>query len=243
MRVMKMFEGVYGSAGRALQDSTSVTYDSAPIQIKQIDEADLQQYRDDPAFDYVVEELERTWSDDFTAWLSDLLYRFFENLFGVEKAGGFLRVFLEVLPYLLLGVLIFLLIKFFLKVNANALLRRRKEKASVALSEEERLIRNEDLKQLIKNALADNNYRLAVRYYYLYVLKLLSEKEHIVWELQKTNRDYLGEIKSTDIRLPFGNITRLYEHIWYGDFPMDAPKYQKAERLFSSLEKTLADHG
>ena len=239
---MRMLTEVDGTMGRDQRDSTSITYDSATLQIRQIDEAILQKYRDDPTFDYVVEELERTWWDDFTAWLSDLLYEFFENLFGVEKAGGLVRVFLEVLPYLLLGILVFLLIKFFLKVNATALLRHKKSKPSVALSEEERLIRNEDLKQLIKNALTDNNYRLAVRYYYLYVLKLLSEKKLIVWELQKTNRDYLGEIDSTEIRLPFGGITSLYEHIWYGDFPMDAFKYQKAERLFFSFEKTLADH-
>lgn len=227
----------------AQQDSISVPYDTAPLKIRQIDDGDLKRYQDDPAFDYEVTEAERTWWDDFTTWLSNFFRRIFEGIFGVQKAAGLLALFLRIMPYLLLGVLIILLIKFFLNANARALQKAKKKQGTVAFSEEEHLIKNKDLQQLVQKALADENYRLAIRYYYLYLLKLMSEKKLITWELQKTNDDYIQEIKKTELQQPFTIITRLYDHIWYGDFPMSASKYQKAEIAFSNVLKILNGHG
>ncbi len=228
---------------RAQKDSTAVIYDTSPLEIRQIDDEDLIKYQDDDAFDYEVTEAERTWWDDFTTWLSNIFRRIFEGIFGVEKAAGLLASFLRIVPYLLLGILIFLLIKFFLNVNARALLQAKREQSAVGLSEEEHLIKNEDLQQLVQKALADKNYRWAIRYYYLFLLKLMGEKELITWELQKTNDDYIQEIKNPEIQQPFSTITRLYDYIWYGDFPMDESKYYRAEKAFSSLQKMLTDRG
>ncbi|MGB6152132.1 MAG: DUF4129 domain-containing protein [Pricia sp.] len=224
-------------------DSTAITYDTAPLDIKQIKADDLQKYKDDKAFDYEMTEDKITWWDDFTTWLSNIFRRIFEGIFGVQKAAGLLASFLRILPYLLLGVLVFLLIKFFLKVNAQSLLQAKKEQNAVRLSEEEHLIKNEDLQQLVQNALADKNYRLAVRYYYLFLLQLMTAKEIIAWEIQKTNDDYLREIDQADLKQPFSAITRLYEYIWYGDFPIDASKYNTAETAFSNLQKLLNRDG
>ncbi len=230
-------------AARAQKDSTAITYDTAPLEVKQIDKENLQKYQDDPAFDYEVTQAEHTWWDNFMTWLSNIFRRMFEGIFGVEKAAGLFASFLSIVPYLLLGILIFLLIKFFLNANASALLQAKKEQSAVSLSEEEHLIKNEDLQQLVQKALADKNYRLAVRYYYLFLLKLMSEKEIISWELQKTNDDYIQEIKKTELQLPFRTITRLYDYVWYGDFPIDESKYYKAEKTFSILQKLLNGNG
>ncbi len=227
----------------AQKDSTAVIYDTAPLEVRQIDKENLQKYQDDNAFDYEVTEAERTWWGDFTIWLSNLFRRVFEGIFGVEKAAGLLASFLRIVPYLLLGILIFLLIKFFLKVNARALLQAKKEQSAVGLSEEEHLIKNEDLQQLVQKALAEKNYRWAIRYYYLFLLKLMSEKELITWEPQKTNDDYNQEIKKLELQQPFSSITRLYDYIWYGEFPIDEFKYRRAEKTFLYLQEKLNHHG
>ncbi len=227
----------------AQKDSTAITYDTAPLAVRQIDKENLQKYQGDPAFDYEVIQADQTWWDHFMTWLSNIFQRMFEGLFGVEQAAGLFAFFLRIVPYLLLGILIFLLIKFFLNANASALLRARKKQSAVILSEEEHLIKNEDLQQLVQKALADKNYRLAVRYYYLFLLKLMSEKEIISWELQKTNDDYLQEIEKSELQLPFRTITRLYNYVWYGDFPMDESKYYKAEKTFSQVQKLLNGNG
>lgn len=223
----------------AQQDSTLVTYDSAPLEVEQIDTEDLQKYQDDEAFNYEIKKGEPTWWGDFKTCLGNLLLRMFEGIFGVEKAIGFLATFLRVVPYLLLGLLIYLLIKFFLNVNARSLQQAQKNNSLVFLSEEENIIKNEDIDELIRKALADKNYRLAIRYYYLYILKLMSEKDLITWELQKTNDDYLQEIKKTVLKQSFTKITRLYDYTWYGNFPIDEARYNTAEKAFLQLQKMI----
>lgn len=227
----------------AQQDSLAVTFDKAPLNIREISDDALRKYRDDPDFNYEVVTSDPTWWDDLKTWAANALLRLFEVIFGVERATGFLATFLKIVPYLLLALLVFLLIKFFLRINANNLRQARKSGNSVMLSEEEHIIKNEDIQKLIRQAVADKNYRLAVRYYYLHILSLLSEKELITWELQKTNSDYLKEIQAIELKRKFSEITHLYDHIWYGDFPIDQNRYHKAESAFLNLQKSVKAHG
>ncbi|MBU2946926.1 DUF4129 domain-containing protein [Zobellia uliginosa] len=227
----------------AQKDSLGIAYDSVPLQVKTIGEEDLSKFYQDDAFKYEVSVAERTWWDDFLSWLSNLMLRIFEGIFGVEKASGFLAVFFRLVPYILLGVLIYILIRFFLNINASALKQTKTNKALVSLSEEEHIIKNENIQELIEQALAKNDFRLAVRYSYLQILKLMSEKELIAWEPQKTNHDYLKEISKAELQNPFSTITRLYDFTWYGDFPISEIEYQKAKKTFLSIAKTIGANG
>lgn len=225
---------------RAQDNSATIKKDTADISPVQIDESQLEQFRNNPDFDY--KEAIATapdWWVSFKNWISTIFIKFFEWLFGVEKAAGAFSVFLQVLPYALLVLLLFILIKFFLSVNARAVMHAKKNQAIVALSEEEHIIKNEDIQQLIEKALGQKDYRLAVRYQYLYMLQLMSEKEFIVWELQKTNDDYKLELQKQELVQPFATSTRLYNYFWYGEFPIDETKYKKAEAKFLSLKQLL----
>ncbi len=225
------------------QDSLPVRYDSTPFsEVKKISADDLRPYQDDPKFDYEVITTENTWWNAIKTWMGNVLLRFFEWLFGAEKAVGSLAAFLRILPYILLGVLVYILIRFFLNVNATAMTQAKRNEALVSLSEEEHIIKNEDIQELIRKALAIQDYRLAVRYYYLFLLQKMSDKGLITWELQKTNDDYLNELRTAKIKAPFRTITRLYDYIWYGGFELDEGKYLKAEHAFERLQKTLEEH-
>jgi len=70
---------------------------------------------------------------------------------------------------------------------------------------------------------------------------MMTDKELIDWQLQKTNDDYLKELGSTKLQEPFKTITRLYDYIWYGNFDLDELKYMKAEHAFVQLQKTLTN--
>lgn len=223
----------------AQHDSLTVNYNTERLEVVEINEEDLTEFRNDPKFDYEIVENNPTWWNDFKTWLGNLFLRFFEWIFGVEEAAGALAAFLRILPYVLLALLLFLLIRFFMNVNSSARANPELKKPFVALSEEEHIIKNEDIQVLIQKALDDKNYRLAIRYYYLYILQLMSEKDLIDWQLQKTNHDYENEIKTPNIKKAFTKITRLYDYVWYGDFGIDGAQYQKAEILFSALQKTL----
>lgn len=226
----------------AQQDSTQVTYHTGEIEAKTISVEQLAKYKEDSKFNYEITKVENTSWDTFKNWWYNLFRRFFEWLFGAEKAIGILASFFQVIPYLLLALLLFILIRFFIKANTRAILHAKQNKNLVSLSEEERIIKTEDIQQLIKEALKEKNYRLAIRYYYLYILKLLTEKELIDWQPQKTNDDYIKELKRTTLKLPFKSITRLYDYIWYGEFVIDENTYKKVETEFSTIQKSITQH-
>ena len=100
-------------------------------------------------------------------------------------------------------------------------------------------IENADILTLIKNAENANDFRLAIRYYYLLVLKTLSLKNHIKFEDDKTNNEYLNEVSNLSFSKDFAYTSYLYNYIWYGEFPLNIDKYNKAKRNFSSLLKQV----
>ncbi|WP_242132078.1 hypothetical protein [Aestuariivivens marinum] len=96
-------------------------------------------------------------------------------------------------------------------------------------------IENTDIDALITHAENNNDFRLAIRYYYLLVLKTLSLKNHIKFEDDKTNGDYLNEISEKPFSNTFAYTSYLYSYIWYGKFPLDNVDYDKAKHNFVTL--------
>jgi len=221
------------------QDSLSVHYDDSKIELHQITKDDLKHYKESSDFNYVEVIQEESILTRIARWFNNMITKIFEFIFGVGNATGLLKFILTVIPYLLLAILLFLLIKFFLKVNSRNILSRQQNHATFQFTEEEQLIKNEDLNALIENAIKQQKYRLAIRYYYLLTLKKLSETHMISWEPQKTNEDYITEIKQVNLKSDFSNITRIYDYVWYGEFEVDAFKFESLKIAFESLNKTI----
>lgn len=221
-------------------DSLRVSYDKANIEQKKFDTESIEKYRADKDFDYTEKKEEPGFFAKAWNWFLRLLTRFFEFLFGVEQATGALRTFLSILPYFLLAVVLYFLLKFFLKVDTNALSMQEQNKAIVNLTEEEELIKNQDLQQLIDKAIADKNYRLAIRYSYLAILQRLVHVKLIDWQQEKTNEDYIKEIERDSLRSLFSKSTLLYDFVWYGNFEIDELEFEKAQLEFKELHKLIA---
>src|SRR5690606_27610067 len=83
--------------------------------------------------------------------------------------------------------------------------------------------------KLIIKALKEDNYRLAIRYLYLMSLKNLTLKKIIDWHYDKTNSEYINEIKDDTTKQLFKRISYIYEYVWYGEFTIDNEAYQKHE--------------
>jgi len=65
----------------------------------------------------------------------------------------------------------------------------------ITLANLDEYIHETDLDRFLREALAASNWPLAVRLYFLQTIKQLSEREAIVWSKEKTNRDYLREMR------------------------------------------------
>ncbi|SHI30236.1 hypothetical protein [Algibacter luteus] len=100
-------------------------------------------------------------------------------------------------------------------------------------------IKNADIITLIKNAENDDDYRLAIRYYYLLVLKTLSLKNYIKFEDDKTNNEYLIEVSDKPFSKDFQYTSYLYNYIWYGEFPINLNNYITAKTNMETLLKQV----
>lgn len=223
----------------AQQNEQPVIFDDSKVEKQVISEDDLETYKTDDDFNYTEVEAEENFLTKIKRWLNNILTKFWESIFGIGTAKGFLYFIFHILPYILLALLVFLLIRFFLKVNSKNLITKAKEEASILFTEEEQIIKNEDIPALIKEAINKKNFRLAIRYYYLLSLKQLTESDSISWQPQKTNEDYINEIKKDHLRVDFKNITRIYDYVWYGEFNVDAIKFEALKLPFENLNKTI----
>jgi hypothetical protein len=229
----------FGQFSLAQQNQQPIKYDDTTIEKQQISEENLEVYKADDDFNYTEVVAEDTFLDKAYRWFRNILTKFWEAIFGVGTADGFLYFIFRILPYILLGFLVFLLIRFFLKVNSNNLITRSKEDGSIRFTEEEQIIKNEDIPSLIRDATNQGNYRLAIRYYYLLSLKYLEENDSISWQPQKTNEDYINEINNELLKVDFRKITRIYDYIWYGEFNVDVLKFESLKLPFENLNKTI----
>jgi len=96
-----------------------------------------------------------------------------------------------------------------------------------------------DMQHLIIAAEKEEDYRLAIRYYNLWTLKSLNNKNHIKLEEDKTNEDYQRELKVEALRKPFSYISYIYSYVWYGEFSLSSVQYEKAKTNFVEFLKRL----
>jgi hypothetical protein len=92
-----------------------------------------------------------------------------------------------------------------------------------------------DYENEIRDAVTKGDHRLAVRLWFLRTLKTFSDKELLTWKIDKTNSDYYYELSGTDYQKEFGEVSNVYDYIWYGEFPVDESSYSKAEEKFRGL--------
>jgi hypothetical protein len=96
-----------------------------------------------------------------------------------------------------------------------------------------------DFDKMIADAVAQAQYRRAVRLFYLKTLKQLSDHGLIDWRPDKTNHDYLREWKQRDIEPGFRQVTVLFEYVCYGDFTIDQHRFQQAQQAFQDFEAQI----
>lgn len=95
-----------------------------------------------------------------------------------------------------------------------------------------------DLEALLREALAQNNLRIAVRLYYIKLLKHLNNEGFIRWEKDKTNRDYANELASNGFSNEFKKIMTAYEYVWYGERTPSPQEFTVLESNFKTLYQT-----
>lgn len=98
-----------------------------------------------------------------------------------------------------------------------------------------------ELERFIREAVEKNNYTLAIRLYYLAIIKELSLNRTIKWKKDKTNKDYIKEMRKTNLFQAFREVTRIFERVWYGKTEIGKTEYLAVKPKFEALVKAAQE--
>jgi len=208
-----------------------------PVNISQID---IESYRQNKDFDYTLQEHSDNILIKMLNWIKRkikaFLYRFFSWILGVKNAGKWVYILMQSLPYLAVFIFVYLIYRFLIGTDLIASAKNKKRfDGQVYTSTDEQIIKEADLDQLIKEAVQKQNYRLAIRYYYLKLLKYLIDNQLIEWHPDKTNRDYVMALKGSELQPLFNRLTYIYEYVWYGKFKPDVQDFETMQHSFQKF--------
>ncbi len=201
----------------------------------------ISKYNQDEEFNYTIEVREKNIIDRFYSWVKRTLFyygqKLFEWIFGLKNATSYFLNFIKALPYIVIAILLYFIFRFLLGTDLIRLKRKKNLKfPMVDMTDEERIMQEEDLKKLITEAIAKKDYRLAVRYHYLSLLKKLVDKDLIDWRPEKTNRDYVSELRSSTFSSDFRKLTFVYDYVWYGNFVPTQNEFSEIALDFSEFK-------
>ncbi|MNX26970.1 hypothetical protein D3C86_570500 [compost metagenome] len=216
-----------------------ILVDSASIEAKSFPKNFKKKYTDE-AFIYEFKTPEKNAWDRFKEWLAGIL----KNLFSFssnEASLNFVGILLKVIAVLIVIFVIYLIVKALMNKEGQWIFGRNSDKKGMNYTEIEKNLHLVDFEKLIKETLASGEKRLCIRYYYLWLLKKMSEKHLIVWDVEKTNTDYLYELQNQSQKEDFAYLSYLYNYIWYGEFELDEATFEKAKNAFETTIKSIGN--
>jgi hypothetical protein len=97
-----------------------------------------------------------------------------------------------------------------------------------------------DFDQEINKAIADKNFRQAVRFLYLRTLRQLADRGLIQYTHEKTNSEYVSQMFPTPHYRDFFRLTRDFEYTCYGRFEINDREFGSIHEDFSAFQKRTA---
>jgi len=220
-------------------------YDSSKVSVRHYNAAAMSKYRDSIQFNY-DENVKAKGKAGASLWhrFWVWIWKMIEKIFGGHSSPthqtqppsfAFMKY---VLLAIVLGLLIFVIIKM-AGMNMANIFNRTPKNINIPYTESLENIHQITFEEEIEKALDQRNYRLAIRLLYLSTLKQLNDADLIHWQADKTNSAYVNELTDAGKRQSFSILTRQFEYVWYGDFPVDKPSFQNINTLFHDFNITL----
>jgi hypothetical protein len=209
--------------------------ETRPVDIRVPDKDKIEEYKKDSRFDYVRNKQQAA----KISWWDKLWYdisEFIGNVFSAVASSGALSFVVIMVCILLVCLLLMKLIG----VDYRTVLGKKKiDTPAIDIYTENVHEMNFDV--LISNALQNKDYRLAIRFIYLKNLKLLSDKEIITWNANKTNYSYQYEINNNNLRTKFLETTLIFDYVWYGEFPVEEAGFSELSSYLNDFSNMIAN--
>lgn len=186
-------------------------------------------------FDYTTSKPRESFFEKLERKINELIRSIFGDT-SIETSAQITNLIIRLFAIILVGFLLYFMIKFL--INNNGLSFFGKKNKNVEINEEElhENIHEINFPQSIAKFENEKDYRSAVRYQFLYILKKLSDKKLILWNPEKTNKDYVSELKSNELKKDFYNLSYIFDYVWYGEFGIDENSYHKFRNQFQGFK-------
>lgn len=205
------------------------------IKIKSFPDALNQKYTGETfQYDYDFDPNNASLWEQFKHWLTQKIKEWF-NIVDEKKAKSITNYIIKALYIIVFIIVLYVIIKTFLKGEGGWVFGRSPTQTDINATVLKEDLLETDYDEWIVKAESKKDFRLAVRYYYLKVLKALTEKNMIEWDNEKTNHDYYREIKDVELRGLFEFISYIYDYCWYGEFQIDENEYNTVREKFKQL--------
>lgn len=199
---------------------------------------DFKEKYDDKSFIYEEKSPAKSLWNRFEEWFADWLKRSFD-VQDSKTAMTILDYTINIVALILILIVIYLIVKAILNKEGSWIFGSKSDAKFIRYDEIEKNLLLVDFEKLIKDSIKSGEQRLSIRYYYLFLLKKMSEKQLIEWDVEKTNSDYLYEIKSAELKANFEYLSYLYNYIWYGEFDLSAAEFEKAKKAFDTTIQSI----
>ena len=206
---------LFGFSYPLMSQGHRLAYDSSNFDVRSFDQNKLESLKNQKAFQYDFNETA------VETWYQRLWKKILEWLSRISELG----LIIQIVFYAILLCILVLLILSLMGVTVKSLFYKKPASFAVPVHENEMNIHEINFDQLIHNAVNNENFNAAVRYGYLKMLKLLNDVHLLHWERNKTNRQYISELQSDDLKNWFAQICRDYEYAWYGNFNIGKSSY------------------
>ena len=104
-------------------------------------------------------------------------------------------------------------------------------------------IQRSELEIKIQEAEESQNFRAATRYYFIWAMKELSDRNYITWKKKKTNYHYISEVSKRPFAKDFSRAVNVFEYVWYGKYNIQQSEYNSVKKEFSLLIRTITLQG
>ncbi|EJL76081.1 DUF4129 domain-containing protein [Chryseobacterium populi] len=186
-------------------------------------------------FDYTTIKPRESFWQKFLRKLDKILQTIFgETVF--TKSANITAVLIRLFAIILVGFLLYFIIRYILAKNGNLFFGKRNKKVTIHEEELHENIHEINFPESISKFEQSGDYRSAVRYQFLFVLKKLSDKKLITWNPEKTNKDYGTELKAPHLKNDFSNLSYIFDYVWYGEFSIDEQDYQKFKNQYQAFK-------
>jgi hypothetical protein len=171
--------------------------------------------------------------------LMQKIYQIIESIFGENvftKSGNIAGVLVRLFAIIVVGFLLYFIIRYLAGKEGNFFFGKKNKKVHIKDEELHENIHEINFPESILQFERSGDFRSAVRYQFLFILKKLSDKKLIVWNPEKTNKDYVAELKAPHLKNAFYDLSYIFEYVWYGEFSITEESYLKFKSQYQSFK-------